>query len=353
MYLFNKSDTFNHSKMKGDAVTQKEDPVSDARRRFLNAVPKGPLASESVPLSAARGRILAETLTAVMDDPPYSRSIMEGYVLCVADVEDASAEGPIVLDVAGNILVGQPDAAGLAPGKVLQVTTGSFIPEGPYAVVRAWDVKRRGDQIAVSKPARLHENIEVRGESRKKGRVLLSGHRAISADDVFLLASQGILNIPVTCKPKVALFSSGDEVIPPTKPFRIGAIWDCNAHGLSALIEEAGGDALFQGIVKDDPVDFTGRLKKALETADMAVISGGTAVGGEDFTAALIDAAGAPGTIVNGIPMRSGKPIVLGVADGKPVVCVAGHPPEAARGFRLFGRDVIAHLLGAVVSGHS
>lgn len=331
-------------------MTQKDDPISDARKRFLDAVPKGHLASELIPLLEANGRILAETRTAVMDDPPYSRSIMEGYVVHTADIETATADEPVVLDVVGSILVGQSEAEGLAPGKVLQVTTGSFIPAGPYGVLRAWDVKREGEQITVSKAARLHENIEVQGELRKKGSALLpQGHR-ISADDVFLLASQGLLNVSVTCKPRVALFSSGDEVIPPTEPFRIGAIWDCNAHGLSALIEEAGGIPDFQGIVKDDLADFTKRLKAALQNADMAVISGGTAIGGEDFTAALIDTTGKPGTIVNGIPMRSGKPIVLGVADGKPVVCVAGHPPEAARGFRLFGHAVITHLLGAPVS---
>ncbi|MEC4677660.1 MAG: molybdopterin molybdotransferase MoeA [Nitrospirota bacterium] len=330
-------------------MAQKDDPISDARRRFLDAVPKAKQGSETISLGEANGRILAKDLSATLDDPPYSRSIMEGFVLCTADVEAASENHPISLEVAGSILVGQCEAKGLAPGHVLQVTTGSFIPEGPYAVVRAWDVQRTDNKIAVSKPAKSHDNIEVQGELRKKGESLFSqGHR-ITADDIFLLASQGILTVSVAFKPKVALFSSGDEVIPTSEPFRVGAIWDCNAHGLSALIEEAGAEALFQGIAKDDLADFTARLKTALQTTDMAVISGGTAIGGKDFTAALIDAAGAPGTVVNGIPMRSGKPIVLGVVDGKPVVCVAGHPPEAARGFRLFAQSVIAQLMGASI----
>lgn len=330
-------------------MAQNNNPIAEAREQFLNAVPKKQRISETIPLLEASGRILAEGLSVGMDDPPYSRSIMEGFVLCFADVKAASAENAIDLEVVGSILVGQSEASGLTPGKVLQVTTGSFIPEGPYAVVRAWDVKHTEGQISVSKPAKPHENIEIQGESRKKGEALFpQGHRIVT-DDIFLLASQGILNVSVVCKPTVALFSSGDEVIPATEPFRIGAIWDCNAHGLSVLIQEAGGVPQFQGIVKDDLGEFTARLKKALQTADMAVISGGTAIGGKDFTAALIDAAGAPGTVVNGIPMRSGKPIVLGVVDGKPVVCVAGHPPEAARGFRLFGQTVIAHLMGASI----
>lgn len=330
-------------------MAQNNDPIAEARRQFLDAVPKKQQSSETIPLLEASGRILAEALSVVMDDPPYSRSIMEGFVLCFSDVEAASAESAIDLEVVGNILVGQSEASGLIPGKVLQVTTGSFIPEGSYAVVRSWDVKHTGNQISVSKPVKPYENIEVQGESRKKGEALFpQGHR-IATNNIFLLASQGILNVSVACKPSVALFSSGNEVIPATEPFRMGAIWDCNAHGLSVLIQEAGGVPQFQGIVKDDLADFTAQLKKALQTADMAVISGGTAIGGKDFTAALIDAAGTPGTVVNGIPMRSGKPIVLGVAEGKPIVCVAGHPPEAARGFRLFGQAVIAQLMGASI----
>ncbi|MFQ5587859.1 MAG: molybdopterin molybdotransferase MoeA [Nitrospiria bacterium] len=327
-------------------MSNSENPIIDARKRFLAAFPQGDLPVEDVTLLAARGRVLARDLSVLWDDPPYNRSIMEGYVLCVSDVVEASAEKPVSLRIAGEIKVGQDRAAGLSPGNALQVTTGSFIPPGAYAVVRAWDVKRAGHHIAVSRPVKPDENIEVQGEIKKKGTALFQQGRRITPGDIFVLASQGILEIPVVRAPKVALFSSGDEVISPTDPLQIGAIWDCNRYGLSSLIEAAGGEPLFQGIMKDDLAHFIAVLKRSLETADMAVISGGTAVGGEDFTASLVNAAGSPGTLVNGIPMRSGKPIVLGVADGKPIVCVAGHPPEAARGFNLFGTAAIARLMG-------
>ncbi len=330
-------------------MANNENPVIDARKKFLDAFTAADLPIETIPLLASRDRVLAQDLSASLDDPPYNRSIMEGYVLCHSDVTKASEETPVSLKVVGEIKVGQDTALGLEPGKVLQVTTGSFIPAGEYAVVRAWDVKRSGDHIKVNQAAKPNENIEMQGELKKKGTPLFKkGHRMTSAD-IFVLASQGILEVSVVCAPKVALFSSGNEVIAPTEPFKIGAIWDCNRYGLSSLIEAAGGQPLFQGIMKDNLSQFTAALKQSLETADMAVISGGTAVGGEDFTAALVNAAGSPGTLVNGIPMRSGKPIVLGVANGKPILCVAGHPPEAARGFHLFGEAAIAHLMGAEV----
>ncbi|MFQ5950148.1 MAG: molybdopterin molybdotransferase MoeA, partial [Nitrospiria bacterium] len=267
---------------------------------------------------------------------------------CASDAADASKEKPVILEVSGEIPVGIGEAAGLVPGKALSVMTGSYIPDGDYAVVRRFDVQREGNNISLTRPIKMHENMEIQGETRKKGSTLFRKGDRITSDDIFLLASQGILELKVAKSPRVALFSSGDEVIPPTAPLRIGAIWDCNSYGLSSLIQEAGGISLFRGIVRDDFDRFVKEVRTALQEADMVVISGGTAVGGRDFTVALLNAVGSPGALVKGIPMRSGKPIVLGVAGPKPIVCVAGHPPEAARGFSLFGRPAISHLMGEI-----
>ncbi|MFQ5596444.1 MAG: molybdopterin molybdotransferase MoeA [Nitrospiria bacterium] len=323
-----------------------DDPIQSARKCFFSAFSKDSTASETLPLGRAKDRVLASDLEAAIDDPPYGRSIMEGYVAYVSDLEAASESAPVTLEVAGAIPVGQGHAEGLAEGKVLQVNTGSFIPQGGFGVLRAWDVEQQGKRIIVSKPLKKKENIEVQGEIRAKGTPLLGkGHR-VNSDDIFLLASQGMTEVSVACRPKVALFSSGNEVIPPDAPFQVGGIWDCNQYGLASLIEEAGGIPEFKGIMKDDFSGFVKALKAALETADMIVISGGTVAENRAFSADLLDAVGPPGTVVQGIPMRSGKPIVLGVSGGKPIVCVAGHPPEAARGFRLFGLPAIEYLMG-------
>jgi molybdopterin molybdotransferase len=332
--------------VKGREMTSKEDPVAMAAEAFLALVPKGPLAADVVPLETALNRVLAVDVSATIDDPPYSRSIMEGYVFLTSDVTSASPERPVILEIAGEIPVGSGEAEGLKSGKALGVTTGSYIPEGDYAVVKGWDVKKNENKIQLTRPLANHENIEIGGGERKKGTVLFQKGRRISSADLFLLASQAILQVTVAKRPKVAIFSSGNEVIPPTEPFKIGFIWDCNSYGLSGLIEEAGGAPFFKGIVKDDFDSFLKKIKASLQEADMVVISGGTAIGGKDFTVDLVNAAGAPGAVVKGIPMRSGKPIVLGVAGIKPIVCVAGHPPEAARGFSLFGKPAVSRLLG-------
>ncbi|MCG3115976.1 MAG: molybdopterin molybdotransferase MoeA [Candidatus Manganitrophus sp. SA1] len=330
-------------------MSQKDDPVQTALESFLAVVPQGVSGAEKVPLSSARGRILAADVTAGVDDPPYSRSIMEGYVLVASEAAAASAERPVTLNVVGEIPVGAGEAKGLGPGTAMRVTTGSYIPAGNFAVVKQWDVTQEGNRIRLTRPLSQNENIETQGCDRKKGGLLFAKGRRITPADIFLLAGQGILEVSVAKRPRVAIFSSGNEVIPPTEPFRAGAIWDCNSFGLSALVEEAGGTPLFKGIVKDDFDLFAKRLKEALAESEMVVISGGTAIGGRDFTVDLVNAAGAPGAVVKGVPMRSGKPLVLGAAGSKPIVCVAGHPPEAARGFNLFGRPALGRLLGETV----
>jgi len=321
-------------------------PIESTRQRFLSEISLGGIAAETISLLASRGRILAADLVAAIDDPPYCRAIVEGFVVCMSDLSAVSESSPLELEISGEIVVGQGDAKGLEQGKTLSVTTGSYIPCGDYAVLRAWDVEKKGDRIILRKGAKKGDNIEIQGEIRTKGSLLLKKGQQISSKDIFLLASQGITELSVSCRPRVALFSSGNEVIPPTLPSKMGAIWDCNQYGLSSLIEEAGGIPLFKGIVKDDFELFKAELKEALDTADMVVISGGTVAENRDFTADLLDAVGPPGALVKGIPMRSGKPIVLGLAGVKPIVCVAGHPLEAARGFTLFGEPAMACLMG-------
>lgn len=325
----------------------REDPVQTALEMFLPKLPEGPLRLEDVALGSALGRVLGKAVETVLDSPPYSRSIMEGFVVHCADLAKASADSPAILRIIGAVLPGTSEAKGFSPGTALGVTTGSFVPDGDVAVVRKWDVEQKGEQVVVKKPAQKGENIETRGCDRKKGDPLVPKGKKLDPDDIYLLASQGILQVTVASRPKVAVFSSGNEVLPPNEPIRPGWILDCNGLGLSAQVEQAGGKADFKGIMRDDFETFLQKIQSALAETDMVLISGGTAVGGRDFIAELVQAAGQPGTVVNGVPMRSGKPIVLGIVGKKPIVCVAGHPPEAARGFRLFGHPTLTRLLGA------
>ncbi|MHB8481767.1 MAG: molybdopterin molybdotransferase MoeA [Nitrospiria bacterium] len=326
--------------------SQADDPIQTALAKFLPEFPEGALKKESIPLTKALHRVLAKDIKAPIDSPPYSRSIMEGYVVNVKDTEGATTNNPVGISPKGEIPLGFSKIKAIPAGTGLSVTTGSYIPPGDYAVIRPLDYEPKNNRFYIKRAFRPAENIETQGCDLKKGSLLLQKGKLLTPNDIGLLASMGILKVQVSVKPRISIFSSGNEVIPPTQKFKPGFIWDSNSFALSAAVEETGGIPHFKGIVKDDFNFFRKELQKALKTSDMILISGGTAVGGKDFVAELMNALGKPGTLVNGVPMRSGKPMVNGVVGKIPIVCVAGHPPEAMRGFLFFGKAAIYRLLG-------
>jgi len=325
---------------------RQDDPVGTALGRFLPSFNPGPVGIETVGLSRCRGRVLANDVPAVIDSPPFSRALVEGFLVRAEDTDGAGEDTPVNLTISGMIEPGMTWDTPLSSGSCLEVSTGSFIPEGPYAVVRYVDTVRSTKEITVRRGYRRGENIEARGCEIRRGEIILRRGIRVTPREIMILAGQGITCLEVSKRPQVAIFCSGNEVIPPSESLRPGCIYDANSYSLAAQVEEYGGVPLFAGIMKDDLSLFRTALREMLERVDMVVISGGTAVGGKEFIVELIDSLGRPGVVVNGVPMRSGKPLIMGVIENKPVVCVAGYPPEAIRGFELFGRPVIERLLG-------
>ena len=323
-----------------------DDPIQVALSKFLPEFPEGALKKEILPLSKLLHRVLAKEIKTPIDSPPYSRSIIEGYLINSKESETATTDHPVSFISKGDIPLGASKIKSIPPGTGMAVSTGSFIPPGNYSVIRSFDYEPRNGKFFIKRAFKPGENIEIQGCDIKKGTVLFPKGKCLAPSDIGMLASLGILKVQVSQKPRVAIFSSGNEVISPTQKFRLGMIWDCNSYALSAAVEELGGIPVFKGIVKDDFNFFKKELKKALKTSDIILISGGTAVGGRDFVSDLINSLGKPGTLINGVPMRSGKPMVNGVVGKIPIVCVAGHPPEAMRGFHLFGKPAIFRLLG-------
>lgn len=323
-----------------------DDPVVAALGKFFAVFPAGPVGIETVDLRECRGRALAADIPASIDSPPFSRALVEGFLIPAADTENAGKDTPVTLTISGVIEPGMTYETPLSSGSCVEVSTGSFIPEGAYAVARVMDITRSGKGITIRRRYNTGENIEAMGCEIRKGEIILRQGIRLSPREIMILAGQGILSLKVAKRPVVAVFCSGNEVIPPSEPLRPGYIWDANSYSLSAQIEEYGGVPLFCGIMKDDFSAFKAALGDRLGRVDMAVISGGTAVGGKEFIVELINSLGKPGVVVNGVPMRSGRPLIMGVIENKPVVCVAGYPPEAIRGFELFGKPAIERLLG-------
>ena len=322
------------------------DPVQAALDAFLPAFPAGPKAVERVTLDDACGRVAAEDLAAATDSPPFARVIVEGYLVRAEDAVSVSDTNPVSFTLAGAIRPGDVAPKSVAARTAWEVTTGSAVPTGKLAVIRQWDATRKDTTVTITRPVQESANIEAQGCDVKRGAVVVPKGARLGPDEICALAAQGLDAIPVAAPPTVGLFGSGNEVIPHTARLAPGAIWDCNIPALSAFVRQEGGIPKPYGIIRDDFDTFLRALKAALPHCGMIVIAGGTAVGGRDFVKDLVTALGSPGVLVNGVPMRSAKPLIMGVAGTVPIVCVAGHPPEALRGFRLFGIPALARLLG-------
>ncbi len=319
-------------------------PLREAQQRFADAIPWRRMAAETCSLEQALGRTLHQDVVAQMDSPPYPRAIVEGYLVASKATAGASEEQPLSFEITGSVAPGDSECPTPAPGCAIEVATGSIVPAGPYAIVRMWEAEREGEHFRITRPFPPGFFIEEQGCDVKQGSVVMRAGQTLDPAAIGTLASLGIAEVSVSAKPRVTIFASGDEVIPYTEPPRPGAIFDCDSVMLAAAVTQAGGIPHQGGIQGDDFDTFVATARQALEQADMLVIAGGTAVAGRDFISDLVRELG--DLIVDGVPMRSGRPLIMGVAGGKPIVCVAGHPPEALRGFLLFGTAAIDRLLG-------
>ncbi len=323
-----------------------EDPVKNALDTFFKAFPPGPTGIEGIELQDAIGRVLADNVEARVDSPPFSRTLTDGYVVNVKDTISATETHPVSLKILGVIEPGMVWTDSIPQGYCREVRTGSYINEGEYGVISSREAERSGDHIIIRHPVNKGHNIEEKGCEIKKGDLLLKIGKRLNLQDIMLLASQGMKYIDVARKPVVAIYSSGNEILSLSQPMQPGKIWDVNSYTLFALTIQYGGMPLSIGAIKDDFDTFQRALRAGLSRVDMAVISGGTAAQGKDFIVEVINSIDDPGVIINGLPIRSGKPLKMAVLGEKPVVCVAGYPPEAIRGFELIGKPTISRLLG-------
>lgn len=319
-------------------------PLVAAQQTFAGAVPFRAGGEETCYLAEALGRTLYREVIAPTDLPPYHRAIVEGFVVHTEDTAAASEETPISFAIAGAIKPGDERCPPLKNGQGLEVVTGVVVPDGPYSIVRMWEAKRDGDRFTITRPFPPRFFIEDQGCDLKKGSVAVPAGAVIGAAEIGTVAELGVTQLRVVKRPRVTVFSSGDEVIPYDQALRPGLIRDSNSVMLCAAVTAAGGEAHNAGILRDDFDAFVAAARAALSKSDMLLISGGTAAGGGDFISNAVKTLGE--LLVDGVPMRSGRPLIMGVAKGKPIVCVAGHPPEALRGFRLFGAAAINRLLG-------
>jgi molybdopterin molybdotransferase len=303
--------------------------------------------TEVVPSVEALGRVLAEDVRTPGPIPHFSRSVVDGYAVRAADTAGASQGLPAYVEMVGVVEMGQATDLSLGPGECAAIPTGGMLPEGADAAVMIEHTELLGETtVEVSRPVSPGQNVITRGEDIPAGETCLSPGARLRAGELALLATIGVTEVCVYRKPVVAIISTGDEVVPPDTQPGPAEVRDANSWGLAAMVSEAGGVARFEGIVKDVERSLAQAARAAYETADVVIISGGSSVGERDLAKQVLDELGEPGVLVHGVSLKPGKPTIIGLANGKPVFGLPGHPLSAMVSFHRIVRPILRRLGG-------
>jgi molybdopterin molybdotransferase len=302
--------------------------------------------TERVALLAAHRRVLAGALVAEEALPAFPRALMDGYAVRSADTHGAGEASPAYLRLTGEVLMGRLPPCAVAPGEAVRIHTGAMLPAGADAVVMVEETNQHGDDIEVLAAAPPGDNVLYPGEDVRPGALAFAAGTRLDGAALGGLAALGAAAVTVRARPRVAILSTGDEVIPIGDRPAGAQVRDINATTVAAVVEAAGGEALARGIVPDDAAALTARAAAALAEADALVISAGSSVSHRDITADVVGRLGSPGILAHGIAIRPGKPTILALCDGKPVIGLPGNPASALVVAWRIVRPLVRHLGG-------
>jgi putative molybdopterin biosynthesis protein len=323
----------------------------EATARFHRHLALRPLGSERVPLLQALGRVLARTVVAEVDVPGFDRANVDGFAVRAGDTTGASGEAPKHLQLNVEILTpGVEPRLPVSAGVATLIATGGMLPRGADAVVMVEHTETRQADgrtlIEVRRPAAAGQFIAFAGSDLARGETVVRAGQLIGSREIGMLAAVGCDSVEVWRRPRVAVISTGDEIVPPGQPIRAGAVYDSNAAILAAAVAEAGGIPEQLGIGPDDEDALARLVKEGLAACDMVIMSGGTSKGAGDLCYRAVARFDDPGVVVHGVALKPGKPVCLAVTAGNPVVVLPGFPTSAIFTFHEFAAPVVRALAG-------
>ncbi|HIF31612.1 MAG TPA: molybdopterin biosynthesis protein [Planctomycetaceae bacterium] len=318
-----------------------------AERRFRDAI--GPIQcdSEKVTVVQAWGRVLTDDVLSPIDVPGFDRSNYDGYAVVASDTYSADEQTPIVLQLhKGVAAAGSAIQGEVVSGQAMPIATGGMVPRGANAVVLIEYADEDGCEVVLRRSVAEGFGIAYAGSDVALGECVLRQGSRITSRETGVLAAIGVTEISVVRRPRIAILSTGDEVVAPGQPLAPGQIYDSNGQILADAVRELGGEPVRYGIVADDLAELERRVATAIDECDVVLLSGGTSKGQGDLCYRVVSQFDDPGIVAHGVALKPGKPICLAVTGGKPLVVLPGFPTSAIFTFHEFVAPVIRRLAG-------
>jgi molybdenum cofactor synthesis domain-containing protein len=307
-------------------------PFEEAKKVVANNI-KPITRVETVNIDDALGRVLAEDVVAGLSIPPFDRAAMDGYAVKARDTFNAGQLHPKILRLVGEVHAGETPTRKVGAGECLQIATGAMMPKGADAVVMVEDTEAEGSRVKIFKSVYPGANVAQKGEDIKEGATVLKESSVLDAGKIGVLASQGITQVKVYEKPKVAVLPSGEEVVPLGKKLKRGQVYDINSHTIASVVKANGGIPVVFGVVGDKAEEIRAAITEALKN-DLVVISGGSSVGERDLLVSVIQDWGQ--VLFHGIQVKPGKPTIFALIEGQPLMGMPGYPTSCLINSYLF-----------------
>jgi molybdenum cofactor synthesis domain-containing protein len=320
--------------------------LEEARSAITRRFKPRALGVDQVSLLEAVDRVLAEDIVAANDNPPFDKSTVDGYAVKAQDTFGAQENRPVTLKICGTVLTGHLSRIKVGKKQAAEIFTGAPVPEGADAVVMVENTERKSDNIRVFSAIPKSGNVMKAGSDVSKGETVVAKGKKLGSREIGAIASSGMDKVKVQRIPRVAIISTGPEVIQPGKRLPPGKIYDINSYSLSAAVVRSGGKPIHLGIVEDEFSELQEAVRTALKSAEIVVTSGGVSVGPKDLMPKVLASLGSPGLILSGIAIKPGKPTTVAVIRGKLVYSLPGHPTSALMVFHLLVRPTIQTMAG-------
>lgn len=317
-------------------------PLEEAQAEVLAACRAKP--AQVLPVADALGLVLAETVHAAEAVPPFRNTAMDGYAVHAADVAGAGPDSPARLKIVGTLAAGRPPAAPVGRGEALRIMTGALFPDGADAVAIVEDTRTDGDTVEVLAPSQAGAHIRAAGEDIREGQELFPAGTVLGPGHLGVLCSVGCQKVTVVPAPVVGVLSTGDELVEGDVRLQPGQIRDSNRRTLLSLLARDGFRPVNLGIARDDEGAIEGALRRAAQSCDAILTSGGVSMGDFDYVKAVLDRIGRMRWMQ--VAIRPAKPFAFGLVGGTPVFGLPGNPVSSMVSYEVLARPGLRRMAG-------